>query len=52
MNNESTVLLTGVERDNYIKQHFPSSLPFTGDDLLTFVNEAKASYDRQGLALN
>ena len=52
MTSESTVLLTGVERDDYIKQHFPSSLPFTGDDLLTFVNEAKASYDRQGLALN
>lgn len=52
MNNESTVLLTGVERDNYIKQHFPSSLPFTGDDLLNFVSEANASYEKQGIAPN
>ena len=49
---ESTVLLTGVERDNYIKTHFPSSLPFTGDDLLNFVSEANASYERQGIAPN
>ena len=52
MTSESTVLLTGAERDNYIKQHFPSSLPFTGDDLLTFVNEANASYKRHGIPPN
>jgi len=52
MTSESTVLLTGAERDNYIKQHFPSSLPFTGDDLLTFVSEVNASYERQGIAPN
>ena len=52
MTSKSTVLLTGKERDNYIKQHFPSSLPFTGDDLLIFVNEANASYERQGIPPN
>jgi len=52
MTSESTVLLTGKERDDYIKQHFPSSLPFTGDDLLTFVNEANASYEKQGIPAN
>ena len=45
MTSESTVLLTG-------KEHFPSSLPFTGEDLLTFVNEANASYERQGIPPN
>ena len=49
---ESTVLLTGVERADYIKTHFPSSLPFTGDDLLTFVSTANASYERQGIPPN
>ena len=52
MTSESTVLLTGAERDNYIKEHFPSSLPFTGEDLLTLVNEANASYERQGIPPN
>ena len=49
MTSESTVLLNGVERDNYIKTRFPA---FTGDDLLDFVNAANASYERQGMAPN
>ena len=52
MTSESTVLLTGVERVNYIKEHFPSSLPFTGENLITFVDEANATYERQGMTPN
>ena len=52
MTTDSNLLLTGVERDAYIKEHFPSSLPFTGDDLLSFVTEANASYERQGITPN
>lgn len=52
MTSDSNLLLTGVERDAYIKEHFPSSLPFKGDDLLTFVKTANASYDKQGIQPN
>ena len=48
----NNTLLTGNQRDEYIAERFGSSLPFTGDDLLTFVSEANASYERQGIAPN